>query len=697
MKLTLPQQDVYFEQLLYPNDPIYNIGAKIEIKGPLSVELLKAAYVALIDQHDAYRAVFHQKGEAVEMHIQETHQTSLGFVDFSAHQNPEHVAEDFMQKTFLECFDLLGGELLHRFTLVKVREDFHYLFSVYHHIITDGWGTSLMFQRLVKNYNELVESGAIASSYPFSYQTFVAEDQAYHQSDTFQHDKAYWVEKFKHLPDNLFEKIEGGDALHRSRRAVLMIPRQRYNQMNELASRYRVSSFHLILACLYLYFGRKQQNHDFAIGLPVLNRSKRIYKQTVGLFMGISPLRMQLDMEARFEDLLISIKRQLRQDYRHQRFPLGKLIQELQVFGEKEKLFNITLSYEKQDYSHKFDQTQTRVIPMTHQSERVALALYIREFDASEDVKIDFDYNLNYFDADSIDQVVMHFEHLLKEVLANPERRLREFEYLPSAQRSKLLEGFNQTARRLPTDQTLLDLFESEVQERPHEVAAMDDAQILTYAELDLLSRRVASYLLATFGEEDRSPIALLLDRSVNTLAILLGIFRAGRSYIPLDPNFPQERLNYIVENSQTNLLIREKDYQLVGMEHLIVVELENMLREISLLDGSLLGRVSPEDTAYIIYTSGSTGQPKGVEIGHRSLLNFLLSMQRQPGMSAKDVLFSVTTYSFDISILEFFTPLISGAAVYIANQKVLSDPSLTIQKLQDVSPSILQATPSFY
>lgn len=697
MKLTLPQQDIYFEQLLYPNEPIYNIGAKIEIKGQIDVQALKKAYVLLIDQHDAYRSILLKNEENVVIELLEEHQSEVGFVDFSNFVNPIEQATIYMQREFLRPFDLLSGTLLHVFTLVKVQDDFHYLFSVYHHIITDGWGTSLMFQRLVQNYNDIFKSENSTTSYPFFYKDFVEEDTLYQDSISYIQDKSYWVEKFNSLPENLFDKIEDAVQINKSNRKELIVKREIYNQLNQLASVYKCSTFNLILAVLYTYFGRKHQNNDFAIGLPVLNRSKSKYKKTVGLFMGISPLRIPLDFDATFGDLISEIKNQLRHDYRHQRFPLGKLIQELKLFSEKERLFNITLSYEKQNYSNDFKHTQTRVIPLTHQSERVALAIYIREYDELEDVKIDFDYNLNYFDDSRITEVVHHFENLINAILVSPDKKLKELIYLAEEEERQLVVEFNNTKADYPKDKTIVDLFEVQVEKIPEKEALKDDCKSYSYSELNKLSNQIAEYLIAAYGEKDKSPIAVLLGRSANMVAVLLGILKSGRSYIPLDPTFPKERLNYIVDNSKSKILISEKECELEGVEDVTIVSLENILAGIDAFEGNRTTTISPKDTAYIIYTSGSTGNPKGVEIGHQSLLNFLTSIQQKPGVSSSDVLFSVTTYSFDISILEFFAPLLSGATLYIASQEILTAPNSIIRKIEEIQPTLIQATPSFY
>ncbi len=697
MKLTLPQQDVYFEQLLYPNDPIYNIGAKIAIKGNMVYEILNKAYITLIDQHDSYRSIVIENQEEVQIEILPNHNSSLGFIDFSKEVDADKKANIYMQETFKEPFNLKAKQVLHRFTLIKVSEEYYYLFSMYHHIITDGWGTSLMFQRLVKNYNELTRFGEINTEYPYSYKDFVLDDEIYYNSDSFIKDKAYWVEKYQNLPERLFEKIKETGPVNKSSRKELIIKRSVYNQLSSIATNCNSSTFHIILAVLYLYFGRTCQNDDFAIGLPVLNRSKSIFKKTVGLFMGVSALRINLDFEDTFEKLVYTIKQQLRQDYRYQRFPLGKLIKELDLFIEKDRLFNITLSYEKQNYADHFENTKTSVIPLTHQSERVALAVYIREFDDQEDVKIDFDYNVNYFEESEIAQVVSHFEKLISNVCVDSKKKLAEYQYITKPEQVMLLNGFNQTSFEYPKEATLLDFFNTQVKVKPDKAAVKDDNTSYSYKELDIVSNKIAEYLHQNFDNKDRSPIAVLMDRSANLIAILLGIFKSGRAYIPLDPGFPKERLNYIIEHSEVECIIGAKEFSELITSKAQFVDVEAILYSNILVNLKDTLNINAIDNAYIIYTSGSTGNPKGVAIKHQSLLNFLLSIQQRPKISSSDVLFSVTTQSFDISILEFFTPLISGATLYIADTNTLTDPFALIEKLEQVQPTVLQATPSFY
>lgn len=700
MRLTLQQEDIFFEQQLFPGAPIYNIGARIEIKGALDLEAINQAYMHLISQHDIFHSCLTEGSSGPELKVQEEYTPYLQIVDLCTHTNAETEAEARMRKVFMTPFDLSEGEPLHRFGLIRVAEDLHYLFFVCHHIITDGWGTSLMFQRLTELYNDIIATGSVQHRYDYPYTNYVDKDLQYRESESYRDDAAYWREKFVSLPESLIPRknTDGRWGDHISARKVLNIKREDYDKLNELAKANDASTFHVLLACVYTYLGRIYDNRDFAIGLPVLNRGSRQFKQTVGLFMGVSPLRIAMDFESSFTEIVKQVKNELRKDYRHQSFPLGHIIQQLQLYEQKDRLFNVTFSYEKHDYAHAFHNTNTRVIPFTHESERVALAIYVREFDELEDVKVDLDYNIGYFDEADADMLVRHLGKLLKEVIKDPAKPAYAIDFMDDTELSTLLHVFNDTALIYPEEKTIVDLVYDAAAVYRTSAAIMGPERSYTYEELRQYADTVAAYLQRQYLTGAGTPVGIMMDRSGKMLITMMGILASGAAYIPLDPSFPKERLEYIVEQSGCHLLIADEPYMEVfaGKPALTIIRAED-LHDGAMEQTDLLYKPVSTDLAYIIYTSGSTGQPKGVEISHRSVVNFLTSMRMAPGIAQRDKLLAVTTYSFDISVLEFFLPLVAGATVYIADKGMTSDPEALIQLLEDVKPSIMQATPSLW
>lgn len=692
--LTSQQQDIYHESLLYPATPVHNIGAKIAIRGPLHIQSLRKAYVALIDQHDSFRGSIITTGKVHQFGIADEWHAPLGWLDFSSHPDPDAAATQYMQQEFVKPFNLNECKVLHRFCLIKVENDFHYLFSVYHHIITDGWGTSLMFQRLISNYNEIMATGEVRTEYPFFYENYVADEITYNTSTTFEEDSIYWRTQFNTLPDPVIPRKDNTTFVAVSRREELILKRELYNRLNNLATSYKVSTFHMLLGVLAVYLGRCYHTSDLVIGLPVLNRDKAWHKKTVGLFMGVSPLRIGLSWEESFEELTVRIRQQLRQDYRHQRFPMGRLLQGIGVVQEKHRLYNVAVSYEKHNYADAFTGTRTSVIPLTHNAERAALAIYVREFSQEEDVRLDFDYNLHYFDPQSMQRLTGHYHALLEAVLLEDGRKLKDLCLLTSREEEEILCRFNPVPVTGAGNHIVTTLVAEQVDRVPYKTALWDENISYSYKELQEVSDNIARVLSAM----GRKPVAVMMDRSAKMVVLLLAILKSGRSYIPLDPSFPAARLLYILENSRTDILIYEQDNIEWQLDSIQLLSYGSLMHQTGISTEDVkLPLLTQEDTAYIIYTSGSTGNPKGVEVSHRALANFLVSMQSRPGLCEDDILFSVTSQSFDISILEFFLPLITGAAAYIADRETLFDPRKTIEKLKQINPTIMQATPGFY
>ena len=703
MELTLQQQDIYFDQQLHPDSPIYNIGAKIEVKGALNIFALKLAFKSLIEQHSTFHSFIKVKDGTPSMELLNEFPTELKVIDFSSFESPTAESENYISNEFIKPFDFSLEKHLHRFCLIKITDSFYYIFSVYHHIITDGWGTSLMFQRFTQLYNDILILDKVDHSYQFKYEDYEEKNRQYLNSPDYQTDAKYWKEKFLDIPEPFAypksSALKSTTSLASGRRELSM-ERKEYDKLINLANTFNCSVFHVFISFVAVYLCRFYSCEDVVIGLPVLNRHGKNFKNTVGLFMGINPLRLAIDLESTFDKLINQVKNELRSDYRHQQFPLGHIIRELNLGHDRNRLFNITLSYENHNYDCSFSDTKTKVIPLSHGVERVALAIYVREFDNRSDVKIDFDYSHNYFDPIDINYFTLHFEGMMNLLLENPFQQIRRIQLINPGEIDLLVNQFNKNFQKLPENKTLVDLIRESCIRLPDKVAIRGNNVSFTYKGVQELSNRIAWSLLADISPVSTEPIGVLVDRSPWMLVILIAVLKTGRAYLPLDPAFPEERLKYIIKQSSCKTIIADDQYTRIfnGAPGFSCISTHILLSSVKRFPQTeITKKVGLNDLAYIIYTSGSTGQPKGVEITHRSLLNFLLSMQTLPGMSASDRLLAVTTYSFDISILELFLPIITGATVFVADQDTVSEPILLTGVIKDFCPTIMQATPSLW
>ncbi|MCP4978179.1 MAG: non-ribosomal peptide synthetase, partial [Maribacter sp.] len=329
---------------------------------------------------------------------------TMSIHDFSRESNPHKSVRVWMQQQFVQPFDLYENPLFD-FALLKIDENCFFWFQKYHHLIVDGWGISLINQSIAKIYTQLLDGQTIECVAP-SYLEFVNNDRAYIESDRYQRQHHYWLEKYQTLPEPLFSPRyldQFVDKTPPSERRVLSLARPFYNRLIALAKSCDATTFHLILGSLYVCLTRTSRTEELAVGLPVLNRQNAIFKETVGLFVGVSAVRLTFGTDLSFKTLLQSIGWELKQNYRHQRLPISDLNRDLRLHHVRRKqLFDISLSYENHDYDAYFDSYSTQVKTLLHGYEQTPLMIFVREFHDNDDVDLDFVYNLAYFDATEI-------------------------------------------------------------------------------------------------------------------------------------------------------------------------------------------------------------------------------------------------------------------------------------------------------
>jgi amino acid adenylation domain-containing protein len=697
--LSSPQQVVWFEQILYPDIPLYTISGYVRIDGPIDPVRFETALNQVIQDNDALRIIIHE-GEGLPTQTFAKHiHIPLDFQDFSNHDHAKERAIEWMKGEYAKPFQLYE-HLLFQFALCKVSDDCYYWFKKAHHIIVDGWAASLVTKRVAEAYNALSAGQADIQQTRPSYLDYVFNDQAYLDSDKAVQHERYWLDKFRELPEPLLVRKYAAQFQGKiipSQRSKLVLEQSFYAQLLTFAKEHKASIFHIFLGALYCYFARTGNREDFVVGLPTLNRNNAAFKQTVGMFASTSPAWFQLGTNLSLIELLRAIGTVLQQDYRNQRFPVSEINRQLGLHQvSRQQLFDITLSYAKHSYDTHFNGSLVEAVYFDNGFEQNALTVFIEEFHQHDDVSVYFDYNLGAFDEDEIERFKARFEFLLGEILRKPSVPIREWQIMPYAEYQKILVEFNDTASDYPHDKTIVNLFEEQVDKTPDAIAVVFEDQQLTYQKLNSQANQLAHYL-QTLGVKPEILVGICLERSLDMVIGLLGILKAGGAYLPLDPAYPKERLAFVLEDAQVPVLLSQES---------LMEELPKTQAQVICLDAeaktlaqkspeNVLSGVGPENLAYVIYTSGSTGNPKGVQIEHVELLNFLTSMQKQPGLASSDVLLAVTTLSFDIAALELYLPLITGAKIVLASRVETKDGVRLLEKLDHDGITVMQATPA--
>ncbi len=686
--LSSTQKEIWLDQLLSPNIPLYNIGGYLHISGAIDIKVFEQSLNQLIQENDALRIKLQQSSEGFAVQtIEEDVDFHLDYHEFSDH----HEAMAWMHKEFKQAFKL-EGEFLFKFALLKIANNCYYFFAKFHHIIVDGYAISLINQRLATIYNQEQVDEAVCHSYI----DFVKKDQAYFESDQYIRHQNYWLEKYQDIPEPLIQVA----ATFESKSASLDLNREHYNQLIQFAELHNVSTFHLILGALYCYFTKTTGRDDFVIGLPILNRNTAAFKQTVGMFASVSAAWFRFGTDLNFIQLIQAISQELKQNYRYQRFPISELNRQLglQIEGRKQ-LFDITLSYEKHDYDANFNGNPVEALTLANGYEQTALNIYIREFNKNNDVKVDIEYNLSAFTESEIEQFKLRFKALLSNILNGSQLAIRELQIMPDIERDIILNKFNHTATvDSPLDTTVIELFEQQVEKTPDKIAVTFEDQQLTYQQLNCRANQLAHYL-QDIGIQPEVLVGLCIGRSHEMLIGLLGILKAGAAYLPLDPNVPAARNAFLLEEAQIQVLVTIQSVIAgwsIDQAHVICLDnLNDTLSEQNTDNpiNNLLG----ENLAYVIYTSGSTGKPKGVMIEHHSLITHTKAIIEHTELNTNDKVLQFAPINFDVSIEEIFPSLLSGATLVLHPSKLFASLSDFQQFLDSEQISVTHLPSSYW
>lgn len=671
------QKDIWLEQCLYSGKPIYNLGGFMDIKGKIDKDVLNKAIAILIKHNDSLRINIIDKSGEPYLKVLSEVRYEVPFYDFSNKGNPYETCLDWMKTEFLEPIDFEGN--LFQFALLKSDDNTYFWFMKFHHIMIDGFGLAMVYKQVIESYNQLMAGVTENERIMYSYTDFIADNKKYLNSQGFLSDKEFWKAKYQTIPEPLFNRNVNSDSNTDrsviSDRVTFSIKRSSYNRMIAFSEANGCTVFHFILGVLFTYFSRVCNKEEVVIGVPTLNRGKAKYKQTIGLFANVVPLRINPEKDVNFRELMLTIKSELMECYRHQKFPIGEIYRTaFEQIKEKSNIFDISLSYINRDFSENYvTASDYDIISMTHQHERNALTIFVREYNDERDIYIDFDYQIGVFEKIMpIETVIAHFEYLLGEVIDSSEKSISELEIIPEEEKQKILYDFNSTKMEYPKEKTIHELFEEQVNKVPDHVAVVFENRRLTYKELNARANQIAK-VLRNKGVKPDSIVGIMVDRSIEIVVGILGVLKAGGAYLPMDPNYPTERINYMLEDSSIGIVLTQKHLKdrVSYQGEIIDIEDDGIYKG----DKEELENINKSsDLAYIIYTSGSTGKPKGVMIEHRGIASLKTFFQQNYHVDEKDNMLQFASSSFDASVWEIFMSLLTGATLYMVSRETINN-----------------------
>lgn len=716
-ELSHSQQRLWVLSQIDEGTAAYNIPLHQLIEGELVLDSLREAFNRIIQRHESLRTTFITVDGSPRQKVHDKVNFTFVFQDLTVLPGPEETARKMGHEHALGTFDL-EKDVLFRVSVLKLADKKHVLLFTIHHIIADGVSIGL----LAKEISLFYESISNEKPNPLPPLRIQYRDYAYWQNDLLMNEEVvvhrnYWHKKLSgKIPvlDLPLDFSRPPVQAFNGKEIPFYINKEQLNRLNIFCRQQNVSLFMVLLAALKVLLYRYTGQDDIVVGSPIAGRSHIDLEGQIGLYLNTLPFRSRVNGGLSFKDFLGQVRQTALEAYDHEVYPFDRLVDELNIERDlsRSPMFDVMIILQNQE-DPGFVFEKVKVLPFFDHpgTSKLDLTFCFKEMD--DGLILCIEYNTDLFMEGRIKGIGNHLIELLKNIVAGPDQCLDLINIMPLSERKQLIYDFNNTALEssIHKTKTIVDLFEDQVERSPDDVAIMSPSVDLhgkdrqfTYRELNSRANQLAHHLMS-LGVESGVMVGVCMERTLEMFVGLLGILKAGGIYVPLDPAYPKERLGFMLDDAQLSILVTQESlvadmYEILNTESkiqkpiLVCPDKDWPVISQSGNEGPVKGAESGE-AAYVIYTSGSTGKPKGVQINHNSLVNFLTSMLKEPGLLKQDVLLAVTTLSFDISALELFLPLIAGARVVLADRETASDGLRLIEVLNKYGVTVMQATPA--
>ena len=685
--LSYAQQRMWFLWHLDPQSGAYNLPAAVRLTGRLNQQALEQAFTSLIERHETLRTVFQQQSDDSLLQVPLQQPLDIQRVDLSALAAAErevHVAAAAEEQSLLP-FDLAHGPLL-RVRLLQLAEQEHVLLLTLHHIVSDGWSMNVLIDEFCRFY-DAHDQGLVAElpALAVQYSDYALWQRRWLEAGEQQRQLDYWLAQLGDEHPVLELPVDRPRPVlpsYRGRRHEQTVEAALVEQLRGVARQHGVTLFMLLLGTFNILLHRYTGQNDLRVGVPIANRNRREIEGLIGFFVNTQVLRVQLDGQTRFGDLLSALKETALGAQAHQDLPFERLVEALKL--ERSLSYNPLFQVM---YNH-----QPEVADVTTLKVGSGLELGVIEWESRStqfDLSLDtyekggqlhaaFTYASDLFDGETIERMARHWTHLLHSIVNDPQQRVSEIGLLQAQEYQQMTQDWGRHDATWSSERPVHELFEAQVAQAPDAVALIFEGQQLTYAQLNARANRLARTLLA----QDVGPevlVGVAVDRGLELIVAILAVLKAGGAYVPLDPQYPRDRLLCMIEDSASHLLLTQSHL----LERLPVPQNVRCL----CLDQPQIWTNSDESNpqcavwadnlAYVMFTSGSTGRPKGVGISHGALSKHAFASQHYYGLSAADCALQFATFNFDAFGEQLFGPLTCGASVVLRGNEVWDSETL--------------------
>ncbi|QQE72804.1 amino acid adenylation domain-containing protein [Brevibacillus composti] len=699
--VSYPQERMWFVNQLQPESAAYNVPGALRLTGEVDVAALKKSIDEIIRRHDVLRTTFRAVDGRLVQIIEKEMQFDWRVDDLRHFPQEKREEERIRAEAEMAClsFALDQGPLI-GMRLLRVADDEHILLLTVHHIIFDGWSIGIFVRELASLYRAY--SKGEEASLPelvIQYGDY-AEWQRNVWLEQTEMDKqlSYWREKLKGMPAALdlpTDRVRPPVQTFRGAAKTFALPADLKRRLEALGRQEGATLFMTLLAAFKTLVYRYSGQSDLVIGTPIAGRKHRETESLIGLFLNLLALRTDVSGELSFRDLLRRVKQVTLEAYANQDIPFEKLVEELKPERDlsRHPLFQAMFVLQNAPVpSLEWEELRIEIQELETGTAKFDLNVWMTE--TAEGLTGTWEYNTDLFDEQTIVQMAGHFENILRTVADDADQKLAELPILTDRDLQVLQEWATGPQVEMP-ETTIHELIEARSAETPDRIALVFRERQMTYADLDAEANRLAHYILERSAGTDPF-IGVYLERSLEMVIALLAVLKANRAYVPIDPEYPEERIRYMLEDSRVSLILtqsRLRESLPAGIDAICLDRDRRLWTGMSPRKPE--GTSSPDQEMYMIYTSGSTGKPKGVINNHRGVVNRLLWMQQEYRLTEGDRVLQKTPFSFDVSVWEFFWPLLAGAQLVIAEPGGHRDSSYLVRLIQEQQITTLHFVPS--
>ena len=688
--LSSAQKRIYYASKVSGDEScLYNMPGVIIFDKMPDIEKLNTIFNKIIKRHSSLRTSFN----IVNNEVCQIISNNVSFKIDSIKTEKTDINE--IVKDFVKPFDLRKAPLL-RAQIAVLKDKVLLLFDM-HHIISDGLSLTILTKELCALYND-----EELKPLNLSYVDYSEWENNNIKNNTLEKSKQYWVNQFKNeipvlnMPNDYVRpaiKTFEGAKIHK------VVSKELTEKINNLSKKLNASNYMILLACYYIILSKYSSQEDIVVGSPVVGRNKNELLNLIGMFVNSMPLKNHINSSDSFIEFLNTLKFNIIESLEHQDYPFDELVNSLNLTRDTSRnpLFDTLFVYQNDGFAPvNFKGLKSEIFIPDIKISKFDLSLEI--VPSKEILELNFEYAISLFNKDTIENFANHYINILKQITNNQNIKICDIDLLSEDEKNRILFDFNNTNVKYDETKTIATLFEEQVNKTPDNIALVFGDNSLTYKGLNEKANSLAYYLKNEIGIKNNDIVGVMTSRSLEVIISILAVVKTGGAYIPIDPTFPKERVSYMLDNSNSKVLLTQnKLLDKINFNNKVCIDLENE-SIYSLPNNNLENSNIPSDLMYVIYTSGSTGNPKGVMVTHRVFSNFTnycnnyIKYLKNP---SNDAIVSITTISFDIFAYETLISLQRGLKVVLANENEQTTPHLLNKLMEKNNVKIIQSTPS--